>query len=82
MNPKFSNAMGIVALIIGFGLAGIAGTACGQGRPAGENAAMNERKDRLDAIAIARVTAVWNANSGQPPNPICFWSRATSIGQW
>jgi S1-C subfamily serine protease len=34
MNSKTANVIGIVALIIGLGLAGVAGTACGQGRPA------------------------------------------------
>ena len=34
MNSKISQAIGIAALIIGLGLAGVAGTACGQGRPA------------------------------------------------
>ncbi len=37
MNSKISQAIGIGALIIGLGLAGVAGTACGQGRPAAGN---------------------------------------------
>ena len=40
MNSKFTNAIGIAALIISLGFIGVAGTACGQGRPAaGDEAA-------------------------------------------
>jgi S1-C subfamily serine protease len=39
MNSKISQAVGIAALIIGLGLAGVAGTACGQGRPSAGDAA-------------------------------------------
>ncbi len=58
MNSKISQAVGIAALIIGLGLAGVAGTACGQGRPsAGDEAATGLVPSRVQAQSPGRPAA-------------------------
>jgi S1-C subfamily serine protease len=61
MKTKFAGAIGIAALIIGLGLAGVAGTACGQGRSsAGDGAAVPAAapltQTELQEQALAKLT--------------------------
>ena len=57
MKPKFANTLGIVALIIGLGLAAVAGTACGQGRSSAGDSAAVPAQTRAPASAAARPAA-------------------------
>jgi len=69
MNSKISQAIGIAALIIGLGLAGVAGTACGQGRPAGGgDAAAMQAQTRGQAPLSGRPAAA--AAQAEPQDQI------------
>ncbi len=69
MSSKIANAVGIAALIIGLGLAGIAGTACGQGRPAaGDRAAAVQVSSPGQVSAPGRPAAV--ASQAEPQDQV------------
>jgi S1-C subfamily serine protease len=55
MNSKIVNAVGIAALIIGLGLAGVAGTACGQGAAPGRPAAVDSQAEPQQQV-LAKLT--------------------------
>jgi S1-C subfamily serine protease len=53
MNSKISHAIGIIVLIIGLGLAGVAGSACGQGRNSAPDKAAAVDKVAVDGATQA-----------------------------